>query len=114
MHGICSNIKVTISDAIFQQKAIQLSNWSNSIVQLEQFNCSIDDKNNYPKWKYKKFFTLDKENEAGHYKNYITSVMGWLKKEHVYLLMLLPLPTKRNQSLGSNCYHPFLNKRKFK
>ena len=25
-HGICSNIKVTNSDSIFQQKAIQLSN----------------------------------------------------------------------------------------
>ena len=35
-HGICSNIKVTNSESIFQQKAIQLSNCSNSIVQLKR------------------------------------------------------------------------------
>ena len=34
MHEICSNMNVTNSDSIFQQKAIQLSNCSNSIVQL--------------------------------------------------------------------------------
>ena len=34
-HGICSNLKVTNNESLFQQKAIQLSNWSNSIVQLK-------------------------------------------------------------------------------
>ena len=36
----CSSIKVTCKDSIFQQKG-------NSIVQLKQFNCSIEDKNSY-------------------------------------------------------------------
>ena len=42
----CSSIKVTCNVSIFQLKAIQLSN-------QKQFNCSIEDKSGYTKWRQK-------------------------------------------------------------
>ena len=44
-NGSC--IQVTCKVSILQQKA-------NSIVQLKQYNCSIEDKNGYTKWRHKK------------------------------------------------------------